>query len=102
MIVRLQLISGFYCVNLRKSKDPQLFQFLFMQIQNENGNNDQSKDHKDLRVEIRTIRSKLSVAAFRRKNSSAGRPLTSARKAADRCKNLLNIFKGLMSFNDSC
>lgn len=65
MIVRLQLISGFYCVNLRKSRDPQLFQFLFMQIQNENGNNDQSKDHKDLRVEIRTIRSKLSVAALK-------------------------------------
>ena len=35
-----------------------------MQIQKENGSDYRSKDYKELQVEIRTIRSKLSVAAF--------------------------------------
>jgi hypothetical protein len=37
-----------------------------MQIQKENGSDYRSKDYKELQVEIRTIRSKLSVAAFRK------------------------------------
>jgi len=69
MIVRFQLISGLYCVNLRKRRNPQLFQFLVMQIQNKNGSDYRSKGYKELQVEIRTIRSKLPVAVFRKESS---------------------------------